>query len=81
MSQPFKTVDAAHAQARALVGKRVEIPVHYDVWMRGARFGTVTGWSKGKPGYSAYVRVTMDHPQVRRAVRVHALDFDYMRIL
>jgi hypothetical protein len=29
-------------QARALLGRRVEIPVHYDMWMRGARFGIVT---------------------------------------
>lgn len=68
-------------QAERLVGKRVEIPVHYDMWMRGARTGVITSVGKGKPGTSAFVRVKMDHPQVRRRVRVWAIDWDYMKFL
>jgi hypothetical protein len=64
------------AQARALVGKRVEIPVHYDLWMRGARFGRVTAIGKD----SAFVYVHMDHPQVKRRLKVWRVDFDYMRV-
>ncbi len=75
------TVENTHAQAQGLVGKRVEIPVHYDMWMRGARFGRVTGWRKGKPGKSCYVMIKLDHPQARKAQKVWALDFDYLKVL
>ena len=51
-----------------LLGKRVEIGPHYDLWMRGARFGKV---------HSVYVRngrtlvaVKMDHPRVRKLARL-----------
>ena len=62
-------------QARALVGKRVEIPVHYDMWMRGARFGVVTSHSVKL----RCVRVKLDHPQARRLLRVWYADMDYMK--
>jgi hypothetical protein len=65
------------AQARDLVGKRIEIPVHYDMWMRGARFGRVT--KIGKDG--AFVYVQLDHPQAKRSLKVHRLDFDYVKVL
>lgn len=68
-------------EARAYVGRRVEIPVHFDVWMQGARFGTVTGWRKGKSGVSAYVLVKMDHPAIKRRVKVWRLDWEYLRLL
>jgi len=64
-----------------LIGKRVEIPVHYDLWMRGARFGKVTSHRHGKGGQSAFVFVKMDHPHIRRPLKVWALDWDYMKIL
>jgi len=66
---------------KTLIGKRVEIPVHFDMWMRGARFGTVIGRRQGKPGVSAYVMVRMDHPQVKRCLKVWAIDAEYMRVL
>lgn len=66
---------------KALIGKRIEIPVHYDLWMRGARFGVVTGRRKGKPGVSACLLVKMDHPQVKRRVKVWSIDCDYIRVL
>jgi hypothetical protein len=68
-------------RAKELVGKRVEIPVHYNMWMRGARFGKVTGWRNGKDGQSAYVFVKLDHPQAKRSLKVWALDWDYMKVV
>jgi hypothetical protein len=63
------------AQAKALVGTHIEIPVHYDLWARGARYGVVHSADKG----GAFIRVRMDHPQVRRLVKVWRLDFDYIK--
>ena len=70
-------IDEKITQARSLIGKRVQIPVHYDLWMRGARFGVVT--SAGKDG--AFVRVKMDHPQVKRLLKVWRIDLDYLQTL
>lgn len=64
---------------RPLIGKRVEIPVHYDLWMRGARFGVVTAYRNGKPGQSDYLLVKLDHPQVRRRLKLWRLDWDYAK--
>ena len=44
-------------------GARVEISPHFDLWMQGARFGTVRKVVDG------VVTVKMDHPQVRRLQR------------
>lgn len=49
------------------VGDRVEIHPSADLWMRGARFGTVT-----KVG--AVVSVRMDHPQVRNLFKAKSED-------
>ena len=65
----------------ALVGRRIEIPVHYDAWMRGARFGVVTAYRRGAPGYSDYVTVKMAHPQIKRRLKLWRLDWDYAKIL
>jgi hypothetical protein len=64
------------AQAKALVGKRVEIPVHYDAWMQGARCGVVT--SVGKDGTCVYV--APDIKPVWR-VKIWRLDFEYIKVL
>lgn len=64
-------------QAKGLVGARVEIPVHYDLWMRGATRGTVQSAQRN----GEYVRVKMDHPQVKRLLKVWRIDFDYMKVL
>lgn len=69
-----------YEEMKGFVGKRVEIPVHYDMWMRGAKSGTVVGRRQGKDGRSAYLQVRMDHPQVRRCVKVWAIDAKYMRV-
>ena len=60
------------------IGQRIEIPVHYDLWMRG-RFGVITAKRSGKRGQSAYFLVKMDHPQVKRRLRLWALDWDYAK--
>lgn len=60
-------------------GTRIEIPVHYDMWMRGARFGEIRGYRQSKPGISAYLLVKMDHPQIRRCLKLWAIDWAYAR--
>ncbi len=55
--------------------RRVEIPVHYDLWMRGARVGTVV---ESRPDH---IKVSMDHPQVRRLVKIPRADFEYLKEL
>lgn len=70
-------VDEKALQAQSLLGKRVEIPVHYDAWMRGARFGRVTGIGRN----GAFMYVTMEHPQIRQRVKVWRMDYDYVRVL
>lgn len=64
-----------------LLGKRIEIPVHYDLWMRGARFGEVRSYHQGSEGRSAYIKVKLDHPQVRKQLKVWALDWDYCKVI
>jgi hypothetical protein len=46
------------------IGDRVEIPCYCDLWMRGAMYGVIV---KIK---DTVATVKMDHPQVKRAVRV-----------
>mgnify|MGYP003512559786 CR=1 FL=1 len=70
-------IEIKHDQARSLLGKRIEIPVHYNMWMHGARTGKVS--SVGPDG--KFVRVHMDHPQVKRRVHVWRIDFDYIKRL
>lgn len=63
-------------------GTRVEIPVHYDAWMCGARFGEVRGFRRGKPGQSDYLLVRMDHPQMqRRCLKLWRIDWDYAKLV
>lgn len=50
------------AERRFQVGTRVEIHPGCDLWMQGARFGTITG----RTG-DGRIRVRMDHPQVKKA--------------
>jgi hypothetical protein len=60
------------------VGKRVEIPAYCDLWMQGARTGTVTRFIEGKGDYlcandaraSNLLVVRMDNTRVKRLARV-----------
>lgn len=69
------------------VGKRVEIPAYCDLWMQGARFGTVERVRLGSGNYvqagdprgADRFGVRMDHPQVKRLVWVIADDCRYVR--
>ena len=63
------------------LGAHIEIPVHYDMWMRGARFGVVTAFRKGHSGQSDYVLVKLDHPQAKRRLKLWRADWEYARIL
>jgi hypothetical protein len=67
-------------EGRVLVGKRIELPVHYDMWMRGGRYGRVTAFRHGKPGQSCHVIFQPDNAPSKR-VKVWALDFYYCRVL
>lgn len=69
------------AEVKTLIGRRIEIPVHYDMWMRGARHGEIRSFHPGKDGISAYVKVKLDHPQAKRQQKVWALDWDYMKLV
>lgn len=60
---------------------RIEIPVHYDAWMRGARFGTIIGFRFGKPHQSDYLLIQMDHPQIRKFLKLWEPDWEYARIV
>lgn len=64
-----------------LIGKRIEIPVHYDLWMRGARTGVVTAFRHGKLGMSDCLLVKMDHPQIKKRLKLWVLDWDYIKVL
>jgi len=83
-NQTMSYFDTKETQAKALVGKRIEIPVHYDMWMRGARFGKVVGlaWehSSGDKVIRA-LRVKLDHPQARKQLKIWRLDFDHVKLV
>ena len=64
-----------------LIGKRIEIPGHYDAWMRGARFGKVTAFRHGSPGQSDYLLIKMDHPGIKKRLKLWRLDWSYIKII
>lgn len=67
-------------------GKRIQVPAYSDLWMRGARFGTVERVIEGSGNYvqardpraSDIFVVRMDHPQVKRLHRFIADDCSYI---
>lgn len=67
-------------------GSRVEIPAYCDLWMRGARVGTVERVQEGKGSYldprdprgATRFGVRMDHPQVKRLQWFIADDCRYL---
>lgn len=44
--------------------QRVEISPHYDLWMMGAKYGTIKSIKDG------IAKIKMDHPQVKRLQRI-----------
>lgn len=55
---------------------RIEIPVHFDLWMRGAQYGRVVEYRKD----GAWL-VKMDHWQVKRRIVIMPEDQNFCRIL
>jgi hypothetical protein len=47
------------------IGKRIELSPHMDLWMRGARYGTV------KKESNDVLTIKMDHPGVKKLIRVN----------
>lgn len=78
-------IDEREKLAKSFVGKRVEIPVHYNAWMLGARYGKVIGlsWIKMDNGDKIVtaVRVKIDNPEIKKYVKVWKIDFEYMKVL
>jgi hypothetical protein len=54
---------------------RIEIPVHYDLWMQGATTGKITSTLK-----DGSWMVKMDHPQVKRRLRIPPADQEYCKV-
>jgi hypothetical protein len=69
------------AKPADLIGKRVEIPVHYDMWMRGARHGVITAYRNGRDGCSAYLMVKMDHPRVTKRLKLWHGDWEHAKLV
>lgn len=59
------------------IGDRVELSPHTDLWMRGARFGTVHSVSLTPLDR---VKVRMDHPRVSNLVAGTADTFRKVRV-
>lgn len=67
-----------------LIGKRVEIPVHFDWWARGARYGTVKAFryaNHDKGVHSDCLLVRLDALPNGKCVRVYRLDWPYMLVV
>lgn len=75
--KPLPYFETSTAIAKSMVGKRVEIPVHYDAWARGARYGVVSSVAAD----GDFIRIKMDHPQIKRRVKVWRLDFNHVKLI
>jgi hypothetical protein len=75
------TLPEGHVNAGALIGQRVQIPVHYDMWMRGAKYGVVTGYRNGRAGQSDYLLVKMDNASVKKNLKLWRPDWNYAEFM
>lgn len=66
-------------QAEALIGKRIEIPVHYDHWMQGAKYGLVKQLTSNSAGRFFFV-VQMDNTNAGK-VYVWQDSWDYIKVI
>ncbi len=55
---------------------KIEIPVHFDLWMQGATTGKITSVKK-----DGTWMVKMDHHQVKRRVAIAPADQEFCKIL
>jgi hypothetical protein len=62
------------------IGQRIEIPTHYDMWMRGARFGVVTSIVRNIPGLSDCAYIKLDARPNKR-LRLWRVDWEYARAI
>lgn len=62
----------------APIGSRVQISPSFDLWVRGARYGTIKGAELDKHGREIVI-VRMDHPQVRKLQRFFPVDLTLTR--
>jgi hypothetical protein len=69
-------LEQKYAQAKGLVGQRVEMPVHYDAWAMGNRYGQVTSVGRG----GKFVNVQLDKTPSQRT-KLHRVDFDYAKVI
>jgi hypothetical protein len=58
-------------------GMRIEIPVHYDWWMRGARYGVVTSIDNNRG--CAYVK--LDAVPTTHRARIWRIDWEYCKLV
>lgn len=59
-----------------LGAKHIEIPVHFDLWMQGAR----TGWVHSIRKDGIWL-VRMDNPRVKKLVWIGVEDQPYCKVL
>lgn len=68
-----------YTRSGSYVGERIELAPHLDLWMRGARYGTVVMQSTAhKEGERMRLKVRMDHPQVKRLAVIEVADIGKM---
>ena len=70
--------DATRDLMQPLVGKRIEIPNHYNYWVCGMRYGLVTGWRRGQRAKSAYLMVKMEDGEV---LKIWKSEVEHCRVL
>ncbi len=61
----------------ARVGTRVQVPAYLDIWMRGARYGTVAR-VRDNIGAAVLYGVRMDNTRVKRLVWCVAEDCQHV---
>ena len=62
----------------APIGCRVQISPGCDLWVRGSRYGTITGAELDQHGREVVI-VRMDHRQVRKLQRFFPVDLTISR--
>lgn len=55
--------------------QRIEIPVHFDQWMQGARFGTIVSEAPNQ------LKIRMDHPGIKRLLTIRGDDLNLCKYL
>ena len=69
------------------VGLRIQIPAYTDLWMQGARYGTIERVAEGKGNYlqagdprgATRFGIRLDHPSITRLAWCIADDCTYVK--